>query len=269
MMHAIELLLERLWADYADLNPRAREVHDLLLRACGEVPNDHVAFRTFDLPEVRMELIAYHFIRLGYRHGGDYDLPEKRAVAIHLDPPYAALPKVFISQLRTDAFSTGFQYAVRQLIDSFPANLVQRQEFLWSGTPWPAVTHGTYERLRLESEYAAWVAAFGYRANHFTVAVHRLPQMQDIFALNRFLKANGHALNSSGGEVKGSPAQLLEQSSTLAAPVPVRFSDGARDIPACYYEFAKRYPMPGGILFEGFIEASATKLFDSTTDPNA
>lgn len=269
-MQPIESVIDRLWADYAGLNPRAREVHDLLLGACGRVPNDHVAFRTFDLPETRMELLAYHFVRLGYVHGGDYDLPEKRATAIHLDPPRAGLPKVFISQLRVNAFSTGFQYAVRQLVDEIPAGAVHRQEFLWSGTPWTTVSSQTYDRLRLESDYAAWLAAFGYRANHFTVAVHDLPLTHDIFELNRFLRGHGHELSQYGGEVKGSPALYLEQSSTQAGSVPVRFADDCtRNVPACYYEFAKRYPLPDGRLFGGFIETSATKLFDSTTDPNA
>jgi hypothetical protein len=267
-MLAIESVLDRLWDDYATLNPSAREVYDLLVRAGGRVPNDHIAFRTFDWAEVRMEMLAYHFVRLGYVHGGDYDLPQKHATAIHLDPPRPGLPKVFISQLRTKAFSNTVQDIIMELVEGIPEGRVHQQDFLWSGTPWRPVSYRYYELLRAESEYAAWLAAFGYRANHFTVAVHDLPLTHDIFALNRFLKANGHALSTSGGEIKGSPAQYLEQSSTLAVPVPVAFSDGTRDIPGCYYEFAKRYPMPDGKLFGGFVEASATKLFDSTANPS-
>jgi len=37
-----------------------------------------------------------------------------------------------------------------------------------------------------------------------------------------------------------------------------------RDVPTCYYEFAKRYPGPDGKLFPGFVAASADKIFEST-----
>ncbi len=35
-------------------------------------------------------------------------------------------------------------------------------------------------------------------------------------------------------------------------------------IPSCFYEFAKRYPMPNGELFTGFVAAFADNIFDST-----
>lgn len=98
------------------------------------------------------------------------------------------------------------------------------------------------------------------------MAVHDLKFTQDIRELNRFLKSSGVTLNDSGGEVKGSPDVLLEQSSTMAAPVPVGFDDGVWMVPGCYYEFAKRYPREDGSLFPGFIETSATRLFDSTNE---
>ena len=31
-----------------------------------------------------------------------------------------------------------------------------------------------------------------------------------------------------------------------------------------YYELAKRYPLPSGELFQGFVPASADKIFEST-----
>ena len=81
---------------------------------------------------------------------------------------------------------------------------------------------------------------------------------------NQFIKDNGFQLNTSGGEVKGSPEVCLEQSSTLADPVTVDFTDGPRAIPGCYYEFAQRYPLPNGSLFQGFVARSADKIFEST-----
>ena len=59
---------------------------------------------------------------------------------------------------------------------------------------------------------------------------------------------------------------LLEQSSTIADRVPWRFADGSvREIPSCYYEFALRHPDPDtGELYQGFVAASADRIFEST-----
>jgi hypothetical protein len=71
-------------------------------------------------------------------------------------------------------------------------------------------------------------------------------------------------LNSSGGEVKGTPEELLEQSSTKAGILPIDFVEGTFEIPSCYYEFAFRYPDTDGKLYSGFIAKSADKIFEST-----
>ena len=84
-------------------------------------------------------------------------------------------------------------------------------------------------------------AAFGLRANHFTVRVNALQRFGGLPELDAFLVRNGFALNDAGGRIKGSAVVYLEQSSTLAEPVEVEFSDGVRRIPGCYYEFARRY----------------------------
>jgi hypothetical protein len=115
-----------------------------------------------------------------------------------------------------------------------------------------------------ESEYAAWVAAFGFRPNHFTVSVNDLKQFSGIAEVNQFVKDNGFTLNTSGGEIKGTPESFLEQSSTMANSVEVEFSNEKRVIPSCFYEFAQRHPLPNGQLFKGFIAASADKIFEST-----
>ena len=58
------------------------------------------------------------------------------------------------------------------------------------------------------------------------------------------IKDNGYILNSSGGEIKGSQNDLLEQSSTMADKMEVTFESGSESVPSCYYEFAKRYARP-------------------------
>jgi 2-oxoadipate dioxygenase/decarboxylase len=94
--------------------------------------------------------------------------------------------------------------------------------------------------------------------------VNQLSQFRTLAEVNQRLKDEGFRLNTSGGEVKGSPQDLLEQSSTMADRADVAFSDKTVSIPSCFYEFALRYPKPDGKLYSGFVAASADKIFEST-----
>jgi hypothetical protein len=87
---------------------------------------------------------------------------------------------------------------------------------------------------------------------------------QSLAQVNTLLKNEGFILNSSGGEIKGGPQVLLAQSSTMADKIEVEFSNGKKLIPSCFYEFAQRYKMPTGKLYQGFVAASADKIFEST-----
>jgi hypothetical protein len=129
-----------------------------------------------------------------------------------------------------------------------------------SGIP----SYQVYEKLRTESEYAAWLYVNGFCANHFTVSVNRLKKFDTIGKVNAFLKSNGFLLNDAGSEIQGTPEELLEQSSIKAGMVMFRFTEGEFEIPGCYYEFAKRYPDSDGKLYSGFIAKSADKIFEST-----
>jgi len=137
-------------------------------------------------------------------------------------------------------------------------------DLIFSGTLWGKPNWETYLRLRDESEYAAWLYVYGYRANHFTVSVNYLKNYATMDLTNAFLKESGFKLNSSGGEIKGTPEELLQQSSTLADIVSVEFDDRVEQIPACYYEFALRFPDSDGKIYNGFIAKSADKIFEST-----
>ena len=115
-----------------------------------------------------------------------------------------------------------------------------------------------------ESEYAAWMYIYGFRANHFTINVNALKDFDSLQELNTYLENKGWKLNASGGKIKGTPEQLLEQSSTLADLYSINFEEGTIEIPSCYYEFALRYPLSNGELYQGFIASSADKIFEST-----
>jgi copper chaperone CopZ len=122
-----------------------------------------------------------------------------------------------------------------------------------------------YQALLAESEYAAWLLAIGLRANHFTISVNHLENYRTLQQVVQAVKEAGFALNTVGGEIKGSSEVFLEQASTLADKQQVEFADGdEHQIATCFYEFALRYPQSDGALFQGFVEGNADKIFDST-----
>jgi hypothetical protein len=265
MAETLPSLLDKMWNDYVAINPLAQKIHDLLVKEDGHAPsNDHIALRTFNHPRVNVDVLARPFVKSGYVYKGDYHFPEKKLYAKHFEHADETLPKIFISELKLEEFSPALQKNVNDLVAQIPAGSENRFDFSSTGRPWRA-TIKDYQELLKESDYAAWVLAFGYRPNHFTVFINSMKKFSDIFKLNDFLKANGIKLNSSGGEVKGTKEVFLEQSSTLANNIDVKFDDGVMTIPACYYEFAKRYPLADGRLYQGFVATSADKIFESTS----
>ncbi|MEQ5834685.1 DUF1338 domain-containing protein [Marinobacter sp. NFXS9] len=259
-----DTLFQNLWDNYREVTPSAEEIHRLLGGTQGsEIINDHIALRTFNLEKVNLDKLAAHFLKLGYKEGQEYHFEAKKLYAKHYEHEDPTAPKVFISELLVEKFSPELQTVVKDLVDKVDPNAVTADNFLYSGTHWQ-VDYATYKQLLAESEYAAWVAAWGYRANHFTVNVNQLEKFRTVEEINQALKDAGYTVNSSGGEVKGSPEALLEQSSTMADRVEVQFSDRTEVIPSCFYEFARRYPKPDGQLYSGFVAASADKIFEST-----
>ena len=263
-----DTLFRHLWDNYCEVTPSAQDIHRLLDDTQGgEIVNDHIALRTFNIEKVNLDKLAAHFLALGYHEGGDYHFDAKKLYAKHYEHPDPTAPKVFISELLVDQCSGSLQSIVEGLVSQMDPTAVTRDDFLYSGRHWD-VDHATYQTLLEESEYAAWVAAWGYRANHFTVSINHLSRFKTVAEINQTLKDNGYRVNSSGGEIKGSPEELLEQSSTMADRADVRFTDQTAAIPSCFYEFARRYAKPDGELYSGFVAASADKIFEST-DSNA
>ncbi len=260
----INELFDALWQDYLLMTPSAAQIHQLLAQD-ELIVNDHIALRTFNIEKVNLAVLAKHFEALGYVACGDYHFKEKKLKAKHFEHPDMIQPKVFISELLVEEFSLQLQAIVKNLVAQVDDAATMAENFLYSGRHWQ-VDLATYESLLAESEYAAWVAAFGYRANHFTVSVNHLKGFDSILAVNDKLKQAGFILNSAGGEVKGSAEVLLEQSSTMADKVTVQFKGAQKQIPSCFYEFALRYPKSDGSLYTGFVEASADKIFESTNN---
>ncbi|CAM4149485.1 DUF1338 domain-containing protein [Vibrio neonatus] len=259
----VQKLFDLLWDDFnGRLCPSSQVIHELLKQDKALI-NDHIALRTFACSPVGLDALAQPFLDLGYQEGGDYVFKAKKLVAKHYQHPQPDFPKVFISQLQLEQCSDELQAIVRQLIEQIESQQLVGSNFLHGGRLWD-LSFEQYQQLAQESEYAAWVAAHGYGANHFTVSVNQLAQFAEVSEVNAFLQEKQFAINASGGEVKGTPEVLLEQSSTMADKVEVTFTDGIQTVPGGFYEFAKRYKDRQGQLYQGFVEASADKIFEST-----
>ncbi|UWY26943.1 DUF1338 domain-containing protein [Flavobacterium sp. TR2] len=258
-------LLTKLWEQYVEITPSALKIHQLLEDKGEEIKNDHIAIRTFNDKRVNIEVLEKPFLNVGYEAKGEYHFEAKKLFARHYEHSTDKdAPRIFISELELEKCSADLQAAVANLLNSCDQNAFNNPELVLSGSVWNGNSQSVYKSLLEESEYAAWMYVYGFRANHFTINTNALKEFKTLEELNNFLESNGWKLNASGGKIKGTPEQLLEQSSTLADLYPIHFEEGTLDVPSCYYEFALRYPMANGELYQGFVASSADKIFEST-----
>ncbi|QFU02833.1 hypothetical protein FIU83_14400 [Halomonas sp. THAF5a] len=262
---SLEQFFARLWDDYTAMTPQASRLHAALVADGETIVNDHVAFRTFDRGPIRLAELEPHLLALGYTRLEPYDFEAKKLRAWGYLPPRDDQPRVFLSELKCDALSASAQAIIDDLVAQIDPARIASPEVMWAGRLWEAPSWEAYQALAEESEYAAWLSIIGLRANHFTISVNRLRQTPTLASLLEKVEALGLSINTSGGRIKGSPEVLLEQASTLADRMPFTFAGGrVEEIPTCYYEFARRYADAEGRLYQGFVAASADRIFEST-----
>lgn len=262
---SIEKIFERFWTPYSNQNPSAKRIHELFTQQGETVVHDHIALRTFDDPRVNIDVISRVFTENGYEAKGTYDFKAKKIFGRHFEHatnPNA--PKIFISELLIDQFSDYLKSTIYEYLDSLGEEVYLDPDLVYQGSIWGKIPFETYNKLREESEYAAWLLVYGYRVNHFAIKVNELKNFNTLQEVNAFVKSNGYMLNTAAGEIYGTPEELLEQSATKAEIKPFTFSDGVHEIPACFYEFTLRYKDENGKYYSGFIAANADKIFEST-----
>lgn len=258
----------RLWDEYIKITPQAEAIQKLFLGYNSEIINDHVAFRTFDIAPLNIDTLEPIITGLGYQLSGHYQFPEKRLLARSYVSAEQSNPRFFISELVTHSLTEQSQEIIRSLCRQVNPDNISSPEIFLRGRLWKRPTWEQYQTLLNESDYAAWLSSMGLRANHFTISINHLDYPDSLIVANDLLKQAGFELNDNGGEIKGSAEVCLEQSSTKADKMSVEFADGDRhQIATCYYEFAKRYKDSEGNLFQGFVAASADKIFESTDTP--
>ncbi len=258
-------IFDRSWEHYTIENASVSKIYELFRSQEDNVQHDHIAFRTFDDPRVNIDVLAKPFVDNGYEAKEDYNFKKKKLYAKHYEhktDPDA--PKVFISHLLTNQFSDYLQKTVNDSLNKIPNEYLQPESLIFAGNLWGFPSYEVYEKLHEESEYASWMYVYGFRINHFAINVNKLKNLVTLEKINSMLKEKGYTMNQSGGEIKGSKEKLLEQSSIMADPTDVKFEEGMYQIPACYYEFTKRYRDENNNLYTGFITSSADKIFEST-----
>ncbi|WP_373975393.1 DUF1338 domain-containing protein [Chitinibacter sp. SCUT-21] len=257
----IDTFFAALWDDYCLLAPEADAIRGLFGGA--SVQNDHVAFRTFDHPAINLSVLEQPLLELGYRRDTPYQFADKHLSAWGYVPARLSDPLIFLSQLHIQQLPEQAQGILNELLHDLPSPSVHGAEVFYSGRLWPAPSLTQYQALASCSEYAAWLAVHGFHANHFTIAVHSLGV--SLANVVDKLSSMGYVLNSAGGLIKGSEKELLMQASTMAKNVKIDLADVQQyAVPGCYYEFAERFYKQDGQLYQGFVAASASRIFEST-----
>lgn len=260
-----EEFFSRLWDRYIEIAPTAASIRGRIEGKFGPVTNDHVAFRTFDISPIALVDLERVFFEWGYVRDRSYDFPDKHLRAFGYIPREDALPLLFLSEFETEVLPEAEREWVRWVVSEIDRE-TSLLDLLLGGRPWALPSSDFYARLEKLSPYAAWLSVFGLCANHFTIAIHHLktePSLEDVV---KTLQEDGYRMNEVGGLYKGTPADLLEQASTLAESRLITFSDGKTiEVPSCYYEFARRYHDGSGTFYPGFVAQSATNIFESTT----
>jgi hypothetical protein len=239
-------LLGLLWDRYASEVPYARTFVQL---SGGSFRNDHVALRTLARPGGGIATFERVFERLGWQRAGGYSFPDTHLEAIYMAHPNG-LPRIFISELRAERLSKRAQELLFSLPEDPPAPEPVEALAHWFSAPPPPQESALLE-LEKESQYGAWLLAFGRKVNHFTGSV------DDVEVWQRKMREAGVPMKA---EIEGAPGTALRQTATHAAPLPVVLAGGGtRSWPYAYFEIAQRAPH-----FDGFLGPQARALFDMT-----
>ena len=128
----------------------------------------------------------------GYIEVEDLKFEKKKLDATYFTHNDDSLTRGFYYELRLEEFSQELQDTINRLVDELSNKAIEQFDFCNYGTPWNMITEDTYNFLKEESEYAAWVATFGFIVNHFTISINDCDTFENLEQVNSFLKENGY-----------------------------------------------------------------------------
>ena len=259
----LDAFFATLWQQYAAITPQAQRIRDAFQAQGETLVNDHVAFRTFAASPIDLDHLQSAVLALGYEPFDEYRFEEKKLRARSYVHPNSEA-KLFISELEWSRLDSSIHPLIENYLSQL-SNVPQDASVLSAGRLWQMPSYVDYLALQAHSEYAAWLSVWGLMANHFTLYVNHMKVYDTLQKVVTFLQENGYELNPQGGIIKGTQADCLIQSSTMADQVTVAFPDaGEKTIASCYYEFAQRFSDASGKLYQGFVPNNADKIFEST-----
>lgn len=289
-------LFDTLWARYRGRHAYVRTYEEVVRAHGAAFRNDHIAFRTLatQQPGLGIAAVARPFEALGYRPAATYAFPDKHLSSIHLAHANPAMPKLFVSELRTFELgpvarrivrksarahrplpSDALLAALHRVGDASNAGadkLLRTVAAHFERLPWPLPERRDVLALDEESQFGAWVLVNGYDVNHFTALVdsHGVASLGDIDKTVAALREAGVPMKA---EIEGAPGSRLRQSSTHAVMRDVAVTERGRKSRMAwswaYFELAER-PLyqdaetGARVRFEGFLGGQATHLFDMT-----
>lgn len=256
-MGGLDLFLKKIWERYVFLSPIALEIKTKLEKQ-KDLPFflDHIAFRTVNIKGVDVGSIEEVFLSKGYERVASYLLEDEKIEIFCYENKEN--PKILIAQLNLDSFSRDTKELFFELVNK-NFNLIGDAVF-YRKRKWQ-VSFGVYELLYSQSEYLAWMYAFGLSPSHFSFEIEE-GLFSDLEQLNDWLESQGYLLNCFGSKIKGDSVTLA-QSATMAQRHRVNFKEGPKDVPSCYCVFSKRYLL-SGVKYAGFSASSLSTIFASS-----
>ncbi|TNF44100.1 MAG: DUF1338 domain-containing protein [Bacteroidetes bacterium] len=292
------LLFDKLWNQYIERVPYAKQYVDLVTQKNGKVVIDHIAFRTFNAhtgeqPE-GIRAIRHILNFLGYKPVTKYSFPKMKLKATHFECQDESLPKIFVSQLEVGELPEWAQNAINTTVNNTTYLITDKSiELLrileqngalpseaagylvddlvrYFRRPWNIPLKEDVLKLNDISQYGAWVLLHGNSVNHFAALVnsHEVQDWPD-------LETTGKALAEAGVPMKehieGEIGGPLQQTATLAVKeeVKVKSEAGIENMmwTYAYFELTQRgYIVENGIkkLFSGFVGEQANHFFNMT-----
>ena len=92
--------------------------------------------------------MAEFFISSGYNFVEDLHFEQKKLDASYYFHPNNKLPRIFISELRIQDFSTEFQNKINGILDGIDETKFNNPLFLTNGTPWEKISYLDYKKVQ-------------------------------------------------------------------------------------------------------------------------
>jgi hypothetical protein len=296
-------IIEQLWRDYCRSNAQVKQIETVFTAKQITFPLlDHFAIIDLPGPHTGITELTKIFNAIGYECRGKDYLPDKQndfnwlaEINCHKTHAKDALPQIVIADFRLEELP----FSVRNIINKYnqqspasPAELIkplaskaalgdqQAEEKLYrlftryfAGRDWPIPTVSEFKTVHECNELLAWVLVFGRRPNHFTYAIHHMPEFNSLTHFHHFVELElGIPLNQDGGVIKGNETVGIEQGSTVGTLQRIHLADGEVTLPSDFVEFvwrftAKKNPLLWSDYFTGFIATHADRVIQSLFVP--